>query len=163
LSRPRQSRVKLVAALKNLDGELLIDAGFKAPAALSELYGAAGRLVMAGLTTRNPGVIRAIVKNTGRRLKAPMKALSDALEGMTPLLVARLQDALAPIDSKQARIARLNSLLYQGLGDAGRGVELERSRSACWPASFIVLRGTRSRGWLVGSWRLNRSKTNFRI
>jgi hypothetical protein len=44
----------------------------------------------------------------GRRIKAPMKDLSDALEGrMTPRLVARLQEALTTIDSNQARIAQL--------------------------------------------------------
>jgi hypothetical protein len=65
LSRLRQSHVKMVTAFKNRGYKLLIDAGFNVSVVLSELYGATGRLVMAGLMTQTPpgDIICAIIKN----------------------------------------------------------------------------------------------------
>jgi hypothetical protein len=64
----------VVTAFKNRGYKLLFYAGFNVSVVvLSDLYGATGGLVMAGLMTRNPpgDIIGAIMKNHGTVSRRP--------------------------------------------------------------------------------------------
>lgn len=123
VSRQRQKLVGLLSSEKNRLHKVLTDSGIRLGVVVSDLHGQSARaMVKAIIAGYAPHEVLELASN---RLKASREELFDALQGeLTASHCFVLDELMRHIEEIEARIARFDARLLQGLGDQHNALAL---------------------------------------
>lgn len=123
IARQRQKLVGVLASEKNRLHKLLTDAGVRLGVVVSDVHGQSARaMVKALIAGAAPGEV---LTHASRRLKATREELFDALHGeLTASHVFVLDELMAHVEDLEARIARFDARLLEGLTDEHNALAL---------------------------------------
>lgn len=123
IARQRQKLVGLLASEKNRLHKVLADSGIRLGVVISDVHGQSGRAMtqalIAGLAPHE------VLAHASRRLKASRETLFDALQGdLTPSHVFVLDELMQHVEELEARIARFDARLLDGLIEESNALAL---------------------------------------
>ena len=123
ISRQRQNLKRVLAAEKNRMHKILTDGGVRLGVVVSDIHGKSARAMIKAIIEHKP--VHEILDLASKRLKATREELFDALQGELTechlFVVAELMDHIEDIE---ARIARFDERLLQGLADERNALAL---------------------------------------
>ena len=114
ISRERQKLVRYLSADKNRMHKILADSGVRLGVVISDIHGQSGRAMIKTLIAGQP--INEVLACATNRLKASREELFEALQGdLTPSHYFVLRELMQKIEELEARIARFDARLLEGL------------------------------------------------
>lgn len=123
ISRQRQKLVGHLASEKNRVHKVLTDGGIRLGVVVSDLHGQSARTMIKAIIAGRP--THEVLDCASRRLKASREELFDALQGeLTASHRFVLQELMQHIEEIEARIARFDARLLEGLGDQRHALAL---------------------------------------
>jgi transposase len=128
LARQRQSMVEDMADWRNRTLKALTDSGFGVSQAVTDAFGATGRIIIDGLLEGKAieEIMAEIEESVGfRRLKTPAAMIIDSLEGtLSECAKIQVRNALMVADTLEELAAETESRIKAALEGMGLGVEL---------------------------------------
>jgi transposase len=116
IARQRQKLVGLLSSEKNRLHKILTDGGIRLGVVVSDIHGQSARAMVKALIKGQPP--HEVLQFASRRLKASREELYDALQGeLTPSHRFVLDELMRHIEEMDARIARFDARLLEGLAD----------------------------------------------
>jgi transposase len=116
IARQRQKLVGLLASEKNRLHKILTDGGIRLGVVVSDIHGQSARAMVKALIEGQPP--HEVLQLASRRLKASRDELFDALQGeLTASHRFVLDELMRHIEEIEARIARFDARLLEGLAD----------------------------------------------
>jgi len=116
IARQRQKLVGQLASEKNRLHKILTDGGIRLGVVVSDVHGQSARAMVKALIEGQPP--HEVLQFASRRLKASREELFDALQGeLTPSHRFVLDELMRHIEEMDARIARFDARLLDGLAD----------------------------------------------
>lgn len=116
IARQRQKLVGQLASEKNRLHKILTDGGIRLGVVVSDVHGQSARAMVKALIEGQPP--HEVLQFASRRLKASRDELFDALQGeLTPSHRFVLDELMRHIEELDARIARFDARLLEGLAD----------------------------------------------
>ena len=116
IARQRQKLVGQLASEKNRLHKILTDGGIRLGVVVSDVHGQSARAMIKALIEGQPP--HEVLQFASRRLKASREELFDALQGeLTPSHRFVLDELMRHIEEIDARIARFDARLLEGLAD----------------------------------------------
>ncbi|MDB5967568.1 MAG: family transposase, partial [Hydrocarboniphaga sp.] len=114
IARQRQKLIGLLASEKNRVHKVLTDSGIRLGVVISDVHGQSGRaMTQALLDGQAP---HEVLTYASRRLKASRETLLEALQGdLTESHCFVLRELIAHVEELEARIARFDTRLLEGL------------------------------------------------
>jgi len=114
VARQRQNLVGQLAAEKNRLHKVLTDSGVRLGVVVSDLHGQSARAMVRAIIAGQPP--HEVLKYASRRLRASREDIFDALQGdLSASHLFVLNELLAHIEEIEARIARFDARLLEGL------------------------------------------------
>lgn len=115
IARQRQKLVGQLASEKNRLHKVLADGGIRLGVVVSDVHGQSARAMVKALIAGHPA--HEVLDLASKRLKAGREELFDALEGeLTASHCFVLDELMRHIEEIEARIARFDARLLEGLG-----------------------------------------------
>jgi transposase len=127
-SRLRKSTVEMLTAEKSRVHKLLVKGGFAVNQVVTDLFGASGQIMIAGLINghKPDEIFKDLVNTVGYRLKSPKEKVLDALEStMSETLRLQLHTQLVKIDQLNDSIAKFDEQMEQAVEELGQAHKLE--------------------------------------
>ena len=123
IARQRQKLVGLLASEKNRLHKVLTDGGIRLGVVVSDLHGQSARAMVKAITAgQSPNEV---LRFASRRLKASREEIFDALQGeLTDSHRFVLDELMGHIEQIEARIARFDAYLLDGLKDERNSLAL---------------------------------------
>lgn len=123
VARQRVKQVEMLANEKNRLHKILTDAGIRLSVVVSDVHGTTARAMTEALIAgRTP---EQVLQLAGRRLKASRTQLLEALQGeLSPAHCFVAEELLAHIKTLEARIARFETFLFDGLAEQANVLEI---------------------------------------
>lgn len=116
IARQRQKLVGQLASEKNRLHKILTDGGIRLGVVVSDVHGQSARAMVKALIEGQPP--HEVLQFASRRLKASREELFDAVQGeLTPSHRFVLDELMRHIEEMDARIARFDARLLEGLAD----------------------------------------------
>ncbi len=116
ISRQRQNLKRMLAAEKNRMHKILTDGGVRLGVVVSDIHGKSARAMIKAIIEHRP--VHEILDLASKRLKASREDLFDALQGeLTECHLFVLAELMDHIEDIEARVARFDERLLQGLAD----------------------------------------------
>jgi len=123
ISRQRQKLVGSLSSEKNRLHKVLTDGGIRLGVVVSDLHGQSARAMVKAIVAGQPP--HEVLKLASRRLKASREELFDALQGeLTDSHRFVLGELMQHIEEIEARIARFDARLLEGLADEQNALRL---------------------------------------
>lgn len=115
IARQRQKLTGLLASEKNRLHKILTDGGIRLGVVVSDVHGKSARAMIKALIENRPS--HEVLDRAGRRLRASREQLFDAVQGeLTDSHRFVLHELMTHIEEMEARIARFDQRLLDGLG-----------------------------------------------
>lgn len=123
IARHRQKLTSQLVSEKNRLHKVLTDSGVRLGVVVSDIHGVSARAMVKALIADKPTHV--VLDLASRRLKASREELFDALQGeLTPSHRFVLDELMHHIEEIEARIARFDSRLLDGLADRRAALSL---------------------------------------